>query len=401
MNASANADRPLLSVEGLTTTFDTDAGVLTAVDGVDFDVRRGETVCIVGESGSGKTVASESVTRLIPSPPGTVEGSIRFGEVERVREFAERFPKRVVDAADRPERDGADRVGDDDRFVVVEERTDGEITRGYVDLARAPETALRRVRGADITHVFQNPQDALNHCYTVGWQIVEAIQVHEDVGKAAARERAVDLLERVGIANAATRFDDYPHEFSGGQKQRVMIAMALATNPDLLIADEPTTALDVTVQSQILDLIADIQREYGMGILFITHDLGVVAEIADRVVVMYAGKVMERGDVYEIFETPSHPYTRALIDCLPGGGRAAGGIEGTLPNPVDPPDGCRFAPRCPYAVEECTVGEQPPEIPLSESHRVSCVYYGEGFDESVIVGSADEEPSAEGGTADD
>ncbi|MDS0293341.1 ABC transporter ATP-binding protein [Halogeometricum luteum] len=408
VTANARTDRPLLSVEGLRTTFDTDAGLLTAVDGVDFDVRRGETVCIVGESGSGKTVASESVTRLIPSPPGTVEGSVRFGEVETVREFAERFPKRVVDAAGATGRGGAGRTDDpdddnDDRFVVVEERTNGEITRGYVDLARAPESALRRVRGANISHVFQNPQDALNHCYTVGWQIVEAIQVHEDVGKTAARERAVDLLERVGIANAAARFDDYPHEFSGGQKQRVMIAMALATNPDLLVADEPTTALDVTVQSQILDLVADLQREYGMGILFITHDLGVVAEIADRVVVMYAGKVMERGDVYEIFETPSHPYTRALIDCLPGGDRAAGGIEGTLPNPVDPPDGCRFAPRCPHAVEECTVGEQPPEHVLSESHRVSCVYYGEGFDESVIVGSADDESAAgeAGGTADD
>ncbi|MDS0298289.1 ABC transporter ATP-binding protein [Halogeometricum sp. S1BR25-6] len=400
-NANARTDRPLLSVEGLRTTFDTDAGLLTAVDGVDFDVRRGETVCIVGESGSGKTVASESVTRLIPSPPGTVEGSIRFGEIETVREFAERFPKRVVDAADPTGRGEADPAPNDDRFVVVEERTNGEITRGYVDLARAPESALRRVRGADISHVFQNPQDALNHCYTVGWQIVEAIQVHEDVGKKAARERAVDLLERVGIANAAARFDDYPHEFSGGQKQRVMIAMALATNPDLLVADEPTTALDVTVQSQILDLVADLQQEYGMGILFITHDLGVVAEIADRVVVMYAGKVMERGDVYEIFETPSHPYTRALIDCLPGGGRAAGGIEGTLPNPVDPPDGCRFAPRCPHAVEECTVGEQPPEHVLSESHRVSCVYYGEGFDESAIVGSTDDEPTATGRTADD
>ena len=344
-------DTPLLSIENLTTTFDTDAGLLTAVDGVSFDVGRGETVCIVGESGSGKTVASESITRLIPSPPGSVDGTIRF---------------------------------------------EGR------DIAAMSESELREIRGQNIAHIFQNPQDALNHCYTVGWQITEAVQVHEDVAKEAARERAVDLLNRVGVANAAARLDDYPHEFSGGQKQRVMIAMALVTNPDLLIADEPTTALDVTVQAQILRLLDDLQEEFGMSVLFVTHDLGVVAEIADRVVVMYAGKVMERGDVYEIFESPSHPYTRALMDCLPGGNRAAGGIEGTLPKPTDPPDGCRFAPRCEYAVDECTEGDQPAEAELSASHSVSCVYYYGGRDASVITGEDDGGwSSSPGGTADD
>jgi peptide/nickel transport system ATP-binding protein len=341
---------PLLSVENLTTTFGTDAGTLTAVDGIDFEVHEGETVCIVGESGSGKTVASESITRLVPTPPGSVDGTVRF--------------------------------------------------KGR-DVAEMDDSELRSVRGAGIAHIFQNPQDALNHCYTVGWQITEAMQVHGDVSKAEARERGIDLLDRVGIANAAARFDDYPHEFSGGQKQRVMIAMALVTNPDLLIADEPTTALDVTVQAQILRLMNDIQEEYGMGIVFVTHDLGVVAEIADRVVVMYAGKVMERGDVFEIFENPAHPYTRALMDCLPGGDRASGGIGGTLPNAVDPPDGCRFEPRCEYAIEECKTGGQPEEARLSESHSVSCVHYYEGGDPSVITGGDDAGPAPTGGTADD
>ncbi|WP_049981638.1 ABC transporter ATP-binding protein [Halolamina rubra] len=327
-------DEPLLTVDGLTTEFDTDNGVLTAVDGIDFEIPRGETVCLVGESGSGKTVASESITRIVPTPPGEVTGSVTF---------------------------------------------DGR------EITSLSESELREIRGGRIAHVFQNPQDALNHCYTVGWQIVEAIQTHEpDTSEQAARERAIDLLNDVGVANAAARLDDYPHEFSGGQKQRVMIAMALVTNPDLLIADEPTTALDVTVQAQILNLLEDLQDEYDMSILFVTHDLGVVAQIADHVVVMYAGKVMERGTVEEIFDDPSHPYTRALLECLPGQARSAEGIPGTLPSPISPPDGCRFAPRCDYAVEECTAGEQPPEEPLSDTHAVSCVHYQQGYDPATV-----------------
>ncbi|PSP67447.1 peptide ABC transporter ATP-binding protein [Halobacteriales archaeon QH_8_67_27] len=323
----------LLTVENLRTTFDTDNGTLVAVDGVDFSVREGETVCIVGESGSGKTVATESVTRLVPTPPGTVEGTARF--------------------------------------------------RGQ-DLLSMDDKQLRSIRGNNIAHIFQNPQEAMNHCYSVGWQIVEAVQAHEDVSDAEARSRAVELLDRVGIANASSRFDDYPHEFSGGQKQRAMIAMALVGNPDLLIADEPTTALDVTVQAQILRLLDELQDEYGMGVLLVTHDLGVVAEIADRIVVMYAGKAMERGSVYDIFEQPSHPYTQALMRCLPGKGKSTGGISGTLPDPTDPPDGCRFAPRCEHAVDECTIGDQPDEIEHRADHSVSCIYYGRGYDSAVV-----------------
>ncbi|USZ68797.1 ABC transporter ATP-binding protein [Halorussus salilacus] len=344
-------DTPLLSVENLTTTFRTGNGTLTAVDGIDFEVREGETLCIVGESGSGKTVATESITNIVKTPPGKIDGTVRF--------------------------------------------------RGR-DITEMSDDELREIRGNNIAHIFQNPQDALNHCYTIGWQITEAIQIHEDVSDSAARDRAVDLLDRVGIANATARFDDYPHEFSGGQRQRVMIAMALATNPDLLIADEPTTALDVTVQSQILRLLDDLQEEYGMSILFVTHDLGVVANIADRIVVLYAGKVMERGGVYEVFERPAHPYTQALMKCLPGRGSTEGGIPGSLPDLADPPDGCRFAPRCEYAVDECRSGGQPEEIDVGDGHRASCIYYRPGYDESVLfddpVGT---DAASEGGVGDD
>jgi len=324
---------PLLAVENLRTTFDTEDGTLLAVDGVDFTVHEGETVCIVGESGSGKTVATESLTRLVGSPRSRTDGSVRF--------------------------------------------------RGR-DLLSMSEAELRGVRGNEVAHIFQNPQEAMNHCFTVGWQVVEALQTHQDVPDDEARARAVELLDRVGIANASARFDDYPHEFSGGQKQRAMIAMALVGNPDLLIADEPTTALDVTVQAQILDLLAELQAEYGMGLLLVTHDLGVVAEVADRIVVMYAGKVMERGGVFDIFERPAHPYTQALMRCLPGRSGESGGIEGSLPDPTDPPDGCRFAPRCAHAVGECETGGQPEAVAFEPDHDVSCIYYQRGYDSSAV-----------------
>ena len=325
--------QPLLEVEALTTTFSTDDGTLTAVDGIDFSVDAGETVCIVGESGSGKTVATESVTRIIDTPPGEIEGSVRY--------------------------------------------------KGR-DLLSMPESEIRQIRGNEIAHIFQNPQEAMNHCYTVGWQITEALQVHRNVSDEEARAKAVDLMDRVGIANASSRFDDYPHEFSGGQKQRVMIAMALVGDPDLLIADEPTTALDVTVQAQILKLLDDLQDEFDMGVLFVTHDLGVVAQIADRIVVMYAGKVMERGGVLDIFDHPAHPYTKQLLSCLPEFGGSAGGIPGTLPDPHDPPDGCRFAPRCSYAEEACRIGDQPEEVEVAPDQRVSCVHYGPDGNPSIV-----------------
>jgi len=335
---------PLLEVEDLTTTFSTDNGDLTAVDGVDFVVDEGETVCIVGESGSGKTVATESITRIVKEPPGRVEETVRF--------------------------------------------------KGR-DLMAMSDEELRQIRGNGIAHIFQNPQEAMNHCYTVGWQIAEALQIHQDVSDEAARARAVDLLDRVGIANASARFDDYPHEFSGGQKQRVMIAMALVGDPDLLIADEPTTALDVTVQAQILKLLDELQDEFDMGILFVTHDLGVVAQIADRIVVMYAGKVMERGGVLDIFEHPAHPYTQQLLNCVPEIGGNEGGIPGTLPSPHDPPDGCRFAPRCSYAEQACRTGGQPEECEVSPSQRVSCIHYRDGRDPSML---RENTPGAEQGS---
>ena len=344
---------PLLSVRDLTTTFRTDEGVVHAVDGIDFDVHEGETVCIVGESGSGKTVASESITRIINTPPGHIDGTIRF---------------------------------------------EGR------DINQMPDEELRELRGGGIAHVFQNPQDALNHCYTVGWQIVEAIQLHEDLSKAEAREKAIDLLDRVGIPEATARLDDYPHQFSGGMKQRIMIAMALVTQPDLLIADEPTTALDVTIQAQILRLLNELQEEFGMAILLITHDLGVVAEVADRVIVMYSGRVMEVGDVYDLFENPAHPYTQALMKCLPGRGNETRGIPGSLPDPMNPPSGCRFAARCPHAVEDCHTGDQPPlSVTDSENHRASCIYYQPGYDESVVswTDSADSSVGHKGGADDD
>ncbi|WP_193787763.1 ABC transporter ATP-binding protein [Natrialba chahannaoensis] len=350
---------PLLTVENLRTVFDTDDGQVQAVDGVDFSVHRGETVCIVGESGSGKTVTSESITQLFKSPPGSIaDGSVVF---------------------------------------------DGD------DLAARSAEELTHIRGARISHIFQNPQGALNPVYTVGWQLIEAIQLHQDIKKDDAREEAVDLLSRVGIPEASARLDDYPHELSGGMKQRVMIAMALACQPDLLIADEPTTALDVTIQAQILRLLRDLQAEFEMGIIFITHDLGVVAEIADRVVVMYAGKVMERGSVYDVFESPSHPYTKALLECLPGHG-SLGGIPGSLPDPIDPPEGCRFADRCPYAMEECRTGAQPAfESAAGDGHEVSCVHYQTADDPSVLervgadaaVGSGEQRSGRTDGGTDD
>ncbi|WP_246999155.1 ABC transporter ATP-binding protein [Halosolutus gelatinilyticus] len=331
-------EQPLLEVRNLHAYFRTDGEDVKAVDGISLTVDPGETVAIVGESGSGKTVTSEAITRLFASPPGYIpSGSIEING----REITE---------------------------LSAEE--------------------LRRVRGGEVSHVFQNPQGALNPVYTVGWQIREAIRLHADVSGDEARERAVELLTRVGIPEASSRLDDYPHEFSGGMKQRVLIAIALACEPDLLIADEPTTALDVTIQAQILKLLRELQDERDMGLLFITHDLGVVAEIADRVAVMYAGKIMERGSVTDIFETPAHPYTRALLECLPGRGEL-GGIPGDLPDPRSPPPGCRFADRCPHAVEACRDGGQPPMYRVGDApdHTTSCVHFGPGRDSATVLGT--------------
>ena len=353
--ADRTAAEPLLSVEDLRTVFHTDGGAVRAVDGVSFDVHAGETVCLVGESGSGKTVTAESITRLIESPPGRVAGgSVRF---------------------------------------------DGR------DLTEADDRALREVRGARIAHVFQNPQDALNPVYRVGVQIAEAVRLHEDIGRRAARRRAIELLDRVGIPDPGSRVDSYPHELSGGMKQRVLIATALAGRPDLLIADEPTTALDVTIQAEILDLLAELQAELGMAILFVTHDLGVVAQIADEVVVMYAGKVMERGPVEAIFDSPGHPYTRGLLACLPGRGRRMRSIGGELPSPIDPPAGCRFADRCPFSIDDCREGEQPAPSAVEGrgDQEAACLFHHEGYDvshlESDVEWVADDDAPSRPGAA--
>ncbi|CAP14766.1 MULTISPECIES: ABC transporter ATP-binding protein [Halobacterium] len=333
---------PLLSVSDLETQFHTDAGTVFAVDGVSFDVDHGETVAIVGESGSGKTVTSESITSILDTPPGEIVG--------------------------------------------------GTITFDGMDLTTLSETALQDVRGKRISHIFQNPQNGLNPVYTVGRQIGEAIRIHDHGDpEVPVQRQVVDLLDKTGIPEASARVDDYPHEFSGGMKQRVLIAMALACDPDLLIADEPTTALDVTIQGQILRLLEDLQAEHDMGIIFVTHDLGVVSEIADRVVVMYAGKVMETGTVEDIFRNPSHPYTRALMDCLPGRGGSMDRIEGSLPDVTDPPAGCRFSPRCEHATEACRSGDQPPlwGVDDGDTHEASCVYYDAEHDEGELADGED------------
>ncbi|WP_276302319.1 ABC transporter ATP-binding protein [Halorussus lipolyticus] len=359
---------PLLSVRNLRARFDAEAGGdVWAVDGVSFEVARGETVCLVGESGSGKTVTCEALTRLVSAD---LDGEIRFGG---------------RDLLDRSEED------------------------------------LREVRGAEIAHIFQNPQGALDPVYSVGEQLREAVARNRDLSDSSEspREVATDLLDRVGIPEAEARYDDYPHEFSGGQKQRVVIALALAGDPDLVVADEPTTALDVTIQAQILDLLRELREERDVGVLFVTHDLGVAAQVADRIVVMYAGKVMERGGVSDIFDSPGHPYTRALFRCLPGWGSALDPIPGDPIDPADPPGGCRFHPRCSSAVPECAEGEQPDlydagsgegaegggsagEGSPAEDHCVSCVFYGPDRDPGVLDPQTTPEPAhiAEEGTDD-
>jgi peptide/nickel transport system ATP-binding protein len=324
---------PLLRVENLRTWFSSDAGTVRAVDGVSFHVEAGETVGIVGESGCGKTVTSLSIMGLIPRPPGRIVAgsSIRF--------------------------------------------------RGR-ELTTLGEGELRRIRGNEIAMIFQEPMTSLNPVYTVGDQLREALRLHRGLGRRPAREAAIAALREVGIPEPADRFDAYPHQLSGGMRQRVMIAMALSCEPDLLIADEPTTALDVTIQAQILDILAEVRTRRGMAMLLITHDLGVVAEVCDRVLVMYAGQVVEAGTVEEIFHDPRHPYTRGLLDSLPrleDRGRRLRPIEGTVPSPTAWPGGCRFQARCPVAFERCH--EAPPLFALggAGSGRLGrCWLEGEG-----------------------
>ncbi len=315
---------PLLELENLHTTFRTDDGVVLAVNGVSLQVRAGETLGIVGESGCGKSVTAFSIMRLIPSPPG-------------------------------------------------------EITRGKVklrgrNLLDISGEEMRLLRGNEISMIFQEPMTALNPVYTAGNQIMEAIRLHQKVGKAEARKRAIEMLELVGIPSPEQRVDEYPHQLSGGMRQRVMIAMALSCNPSVLIADEPTTALDVTIQAQILDLLKKLQKEMGMAIILITHDLGVVAQTADHVAVMYAGRIVEQAPVGELFRSPRHPYTIGLLESIPRMNERKDRlsvIPGTVPPPTAFPPGCAFHPRCPFIGEGCRDEIQVLET-VEPGHEVRC-----------------------------
>ncbi len=318
---------PLLEVEGLKTHFFTRDGVVRAVDGVSFSIQPGETLALVGESGCGKSVTSLSILRLIASPPGrTVAGAIRFN--------------------------GRDLLG-------------------------LSERAMRKVRGNEISMIFQEPMTSLNPVLTVGRQIAEALVLHRGLDRAQANARAIEMLRLVNIPEAARRAEEYPHQMSGGMRQRVMIAMALACDPKLLIADEPTTALDVTIQAQILDLMRALKDKTGAAIMLITHDLGVVAEMAQRVVVMYAGRKVEEAAVNDLFERPRHPYTRGLMHSIPklGAAKTVRGrlaeIPGMVPSLREPIAGCAFAARCAYAVERCRV-EAPPLEAKAQGHTVAC-----------------------------
>jgi len=315
-------DGPLLHVEHLTTTFETSAGPVAAVSDISFDIRAGETLGLVGESGSGKSVTALSLLRLV-QPPGRISA--------------------------------------------------GRVLFNGRDLLALDETEMRRVRGAGIALVFQEPMTALNPVFTIGDQIGEAMLVHGRAGKREARTQAIELLRAVRMPNPEARVDDYPHQLSGGMRQRVMIAIALACRPSLVIADEPTTALDVTIQAQILELLREMKAAFNLSLLLITHDLGVIAETADRVAVMYAGRIVETGPVRAILRSPQHPYTRGLLASIPGGrhGTRLRAIDGTVPLLGFLPPGCAFNPRCPDRFEPCT-GNPPPDFAAGPEQVAKC-----------------------------
>jgi peptide/nickel transport system ATP-binding protein len=320
---SASGDL-LLDVRGLTVRFPTPDGVVQAVSDVSFTLDRGETLGVVGESGSGKSVSNLAIMGLLNRQRTAITGEVEF--------------------------------------------------KGR-DLLTLPPDELRKIRGKEVAMVFQDPFACLHPMYRVGAQIAEAVTAHEDVKKDVAWARAVEMLDRVGIPNAKSRSRDYPHQFSGGMRQRAMIAMALVHNPDILICDEPTTALDVTVQAQILELIEEVKREFDIGVILVTHDLGVVSETANSVMVMYAGRIMEYGPAEGIFSRPQHPYTWGLLDSMPTIDRrldALVPIEGSPPSLLTPPSGCPFHPRCPYRFEPCPVDRPPLDAPAPDAHLDAC-----------------------------
>jgi peptide/nickel transport system ATP-binding protein len=335
-----NQADPVIEVKNLRTHFRLDEGILKAVDGVDFTIYKNRTLGIVGESGCGKSVTAQAILRIVPRP-GAVAGAILF----------------------------------------YRDLPGGNGSADIIDLAAldASGPQMRDIRGREIAMIFQEPMTAFSPVHTIGFQMMEAVLVHEKVSKQAARQRAIEMLRRVGIANPERRVDEYPHQLSGGMRQRAMIAMALMLKPKLLIADEPTTALDVTIQAQILRLIKELQAEMGMAVMFITHNLGVIANMADEVAVMYLGRIVEYGAISEIFSHPLHPYTQALLRSIPKVGRKSRqrllAIAGTVPVPLDPPQECGFAGRCAqYIAGRCDV-RVPDLIAVSANHQVRCVLY--------------------------
>ena len=323
-NGAQIADQPVLEVKDLRTYFRTRWGTVKAVDGVSFDLRRGETLGIVGESGSGKSVTVLSLMRLIPIPPG--------------------------------------------RIVTGEILLDGQ------DLLHLSEEQMSKVRGSQIALIIQDPMTSLNPVFSIGNQVMEAIKIHQDIPRKSVLEMALDVLRKVNIPAAETRIRDYPHQMSGGMRQRVVGAISISCQPSVLIADEPTTSLDVTIQAQYLKLLKELQRESNLGLIFITHDFGIVAKVCDRVAVMYAGKIVEQGSVRDIFNHPSHPYTEALLASVPKleeDVERLYSIEGQPPALHDLPPGCPFAARCPYVMEQCHE-EYPPVMQVSEAHSAAC-----------------------------
>ncbi len=321
------AESPLLDVRDLVVQFKTQDGVVTAVNNVSFSVNRGETLGIVGESGSGKSVTSLAIMRLIPSPPGKIAGGKIMFDGENLVDFS--------------------------------------------------ESEMRKIRGNRISMIFQDPMTSLNPVLRIGRQMTESLQLHMGMSMAQARKRSIDLLGMVGIPSPDKRLDDYPHQFSGGMRQRVMIAMGLACNPELLIADEPTTALDVTIQAQILELLNRLKNETGTAIIFITHDLGVVAGMTDRVIVMYAGRVVEQAATHELYANPRMPYTMGLLDSIPrldeGEGERLTPIRGLPPDLLDARERCPFAPRCDFVQDRCWQ-EIPPLRPVGKNHQAACLF---------------------------
>ncbi len=320
-------DAPLLDVDNLSVEFRTDKGVVNAVNGLSYELEAGETLAILGESGSGKSVNAQAVMGIVDSPPGFI--------------------------------------------------TSGSVRLKGVDLFDLKEKERRQVRGSRMSLIFQDALTALNPVYTVGWQISEMLRVR-GVSKTDAKEKAIELLEQVGIPSAGDRYDNYPHEFSGGMRQRAMIAMSLALDPDVVIADEPTTALDVTVQAQVMELLAELQKEYKMGMILITHDLGVVADVADRVVVMYAGKEVEQAEIFSLYKKPFHPYTEGLMHSIPRADQKGIRLEPIVGQPPDLaaiPPGCSFNPRCPYAQDVCL--EEVPAFREVAPGRFSACHFAE------------------------